>query len=148
MSNEKMNLCFLETVYIFKPMTIFQIGCSCLALFALYLIEPSHIRGIMPRLPLLSLIINSRKDGDLALSTSFVSPKEGNWQMSFTFRLLLSGCFPGCGWHGERLTMSEHTFSTSPHWCYPTWTVSKVVHRHSAAQTNKQTRMCTKRAMD
>lgn len=78
MSNEKMNLCFLETVYIFKPMTIFQIGCSCLALFALYLIEPSHIRGIMPRLPLLSLIINSRKDGDLALSTSFVSPKEGN----------------------------------------------------------------------
>lgn len=69
---------FLETVYIFKPMTLFQIGCSCLALFALYLIEPSHIRGIMPRLPLLSLIITSRKDGDLALSTSFVSPKEGN----------------------------------------------------------------------
>lgn len=98
-------ICFVQTPF----------ERSCLALLAVYLLEPLQTRGIMPGLPLLSLIITSRKHWDLALSASFVSPEQGNRQMSFALRQIRPGCLPGRGWRGERRTMSEHTFSTSPH---------------------------------
>lgn len=111
--------------------------CSTLALFTISYLEPMQIRSIVPSLPLLSLTITRRKDGDLALSASFVSPKKGNRQMSFTLQQILSRCFQGWCWHGDRLPMSEHTISTSPHWCYPTCTVNKVVSKHFDAHTQK-----------